>query len=238
MQAFKAQVTNKNTLVQMDNSTAVAYVKHMGGSQSEQCDLLAKKIWSWCILNGVWLSATFLPGVLNTLADKQSRHFHDRTEWTLDQVVFEQICESFDKCKPDIDLFASRINTKLRVFCSWRADPQAIAVNAFTVSLDYNLVYLFPPFSIIQQVLQKLEKEEVEAILVAPYWPTQVWFPTVLRLAITPPLPLPCRKGTVYLPHQPDQPHPLWKTLHLTAWRLSGKRSIHQGCRRLSPPFS
>ena len=230
LQTFEQSIRGKHVLLQMDNSTAVAYINHMGGSQSAQCDRIARKIWNWCINHGVWLSASFLPGVENTLADKESRQFNDRTEWALDQDVFNTICIHFDKAKPDIDLFASRINTKLPVFCSWRADPNALHVNAFSIAWNYNLVYLFPPFSVLHQVLQKVEKEEVEAIVIAPYWPTQAWFTTLLRLAVVPPLQLPKRKTTLYLPHQPDEPHPMWRKLQLTAWRLSGKHTRKQVC--------
>ena len=41
----------KLVLVQMDNSTAVAYMNHMGGAQSQMCNQLARDIWDWCIGN-------------------------------------------------------------------------------------------------------------------------------------------------------------------------------------------
>ena len=225
LQTFRAQIRDKHVLLQMDNSTAVAYMNHMGGAQSQVCNQLARDIWDWCIGENIWVTATFLPGIQNTLADTESRQFNDRTEWSLCQDVFNTICKHFDNSEPDIDMFASRLNTKLPKFCSWRPDPQAVAINAFTIAWDFNLLYLFPPFSILQQVLQKLRRERAEAILVAPQWPTQAWFSILLQLAISEPLPLPRRKEILYLPHQPTQKHPLWKDLRLMAWRISGKRS-------------
>jgi hypothetical protein len=227
LKSFQKVAAGRHILLQMDNSTAVAYLNHMGGSQSKSCNDIARDTWEWCITNNIWVSATFLPGVENFLADKESRVFNDRTEWALDQNVFDTICAHFN-VSPAIDLFASRLNNKLPLFCSWKADPEAVAINAFSIAWNYNLVYLFPPFSILQQVLQKLEREGTKAILVAPNWPTQVWFSTILRLADAPPFPLPCSKGTVFLPHQPDSHHPLWKRLDLMAWSLSGKHSENQ----------
>ncbi len=41
--------------------------------------MLARTIWKWCIQKQIWLSATYLPGVLNVEADKQSKLHHDNT---------------------------------------------------------------------------------------------------------------------------------------------------------------
>ena len=69
--------------------------------------------------------------------------------------MFKQIVSLFDK--PDIDLFASKINHKLSNYISWRPDPGAKAVDAFSINwlLTYN--YCFPPFSITLKVLQKIQ---------------------------------------------------------------------------------
>lgn len=225
LKAFKSHVRGKHVLLQMDNSTAVAYVKHMGGSQSQACDHLTRNIWEWCISHNTWLSAAFLPGKSNTIADNQSRKFNDRTEWSLSQNVFDEICAHFGHITPDIDMFASRVNKKLQTFCSWKPDPEAVAIDAFTLRWDYDLIYLFPPFSSIQKVLKKLEEEGAEALMITPFWTTQTWFPLLQRLAVLPPMRLPTRKTTIYLPHQPELVHPFWKKLNLTAWRLSGKPS-------------
>ena len=222
LQAFKDHIRGKHVLVEMDNNTAVSYIGKMGGSKSGSCNNLAKIIWTWCIEKQVWLTATFLPGIENTLADKESRSFNDRTEWALKQEIFESICRHFQE-RPEIDLFASRLNTKLPNFCAWRSDPNACAINAFTVAWNYNLTYLFPPFSVLAWTLQKLRQDQTDAIIIAPHWPTQPCFAMLLQLKTLEPLPLPCAKSTLYLPHQPDLVHPLWKKLKLMAWRISGK---------------
>ena len=53
----------------MDNSTAVAYINKKGGTHSVLCDALAVKIWQWAIPRNIWLSAAFIPGESNVVAD-------------------------------------------------------------------------------------------------------------------------------------------------------------------------
>ena len=51
---------------------------------------------------------------------------------------------------------------------------------------------MFPPFPLLSKVMQKLRSTQVaEVILVAPWWPSQSWFPHLLRLCVEHPLPLP-----------------------------------------------
>ena len=80
----------------------------------------------------------------------------------------------------------------------------------------------FPPFSVIQQVLQKISEEEATGLLVVPHWPTQTWWPYLMNTLIDFPLMLPRKEDTVYLPAQPQLLHPLHKKLQILACRLSG----------------
>lgn len=77
--------------LQLDNTTAVTYVNHMGGCRSLSCDTLAKSIWAWCIDRRIWVLATHLPGRYIVEAGTRSRKFNERTEWMLTQAVFKNI---------------------------------------------------------------------------------------------------------------------------------------------------
>lgn len=63
--------------------------------------------------------------------------------------------------KPDIDLFASRLNCQISCYFSWKPDNHAQAVDAFKQSrtICTNYMYIFPPFSVNGLVFQKIEKE-------------------------------------------------------------------------------
>ena len=57
--------------------------------------------------------------------------------------------------KPEIDLFASRLNHQFSRYISYKPDLDAEAVNAFTMSWSDVIFCAFPPFCIIPSVLQK-----------------------------------------------------------------------------------
>ena len=79
-------------------------------------------------------------------------------------------------------------------------------------------IYAFPPFSVIGRVLDKVIREKpTTMLLITPYWPTQAWFTTLLRLAKTHPIRLPVTPDLV-LSSLDNTIHPLWDRLHLTAW--------------------
>ena len=123
---------------------------------------------------------------------------------------------------PSIDLFASRINRKVPRYVSWRPDPGAQFVDAFSFSWSQEQFYAFPPFSLILRCLKKIEMEEGEGIIIVPVWPTQPWYPKLMSLLIDTPRLLPVTRGTLYLPSKPSQPHPMEGKLKLIACKLSG----------------
>lgn len=53
-------------------------------------------------------------------------------------------------------MFASRCNIKCKSFFAWKNDPEALAVDAFTVNWNsLGLFWAFPPFALILKVLKK-----------------------------------------------------------------------------------
>ena len=68
---------------------------------------------------------------LNVEADELSRglNLNEDLGWALDMDIFQEIVCRFGK--PDIVLFASRLNHKLEKYISFRPDLNAMAVDAF-----------------------------------------------------------------------------------------------------------
>ena len=92
------------------------------------CALLWR-ILSWCTRKQVTLIARHIPGWLNVTTDKLSRLGQTiQTEWSLHPEVFQAICSRWHQ--PQVDLFATRFNSKLPQFVSPVPDPQAWAVDA------------------------------------------------------------------------------------------------------------
>ena len=172
----------------------------------------------------VWVSAGHVPGKRNILAYYYSRKQNDAKEWAITKATFLKITDIFGY--PDIDLFASRTNHKVDLFVSWYPDPQSIGIDAFSVTwADYNLGYCFPPFSVVAQVIKKVRDEKATIILIAPFWHTQSWYPSIMPLLVDYPIVFQASRKNLYLPHQPNLSHPLKDKLHLMAVKLSGKSS-------------
>lgn len=136
------------------------------------------------------LSAVHIAGKNNVTADYLSRSFSDSTECKLNEYVFKDICEAL--FYPDIDLFASRLNKQIDSYVSWFFDPMAVTSDAFSISwTDFN-PYIFPPFSLIGRILQKLEEDKVrKAVLIVPKWVTQSWYRKLLERLTGNPIRLP-----------------------------------------------
>ena len=113
-----------------DNSTTVSCINKFGTSRSQECDFIRKEIWQWASISSIWLSPTHLPGIQSTEADFESRKYEIHTEWKLNESVLHLICRELG-FSPTIVLFATRINTQLRTFFSYRPDTNRAAVNAF-----------------------------------------------------------------------------------------------------------
>ena len=160
----------------------------------------------------LWVSAAHIPGTINIEADKQSRVLEDATEWKLNPALFHKIVEKFGK--PDIDLFPTRINKQLDRYVSWHPEPEAMAINAF--SLTWNNT-MFPPFSLVGQVLVKIYKDKTNVVIVVPDWSTQYWYTQLLQMTNQGPLYFQPSPRNLALPHKPSVNHPLCKKLQLIA---------------------
>ena len=134
--------------------------------------------------------------------------------------TFQQACDKL-QFSPNIDLFASRINHQIKPYVSYHPDPEALAVNAFHQTWVNHKFYAFPPFSIISQVLQKIQ-ECSEGLVLVPKWPTQTWWSAAMQMLVQPPVMLPKSETTLFLPSNPQERHPLHQSMSLVLCHLSG----------------
>ena len=131
LKAFRNQVKNKHVKILTDSITAMACIKNMGSQKSLQCDKVSLDIWNWCIKNDVWVSCNHIPGTTNE-ADRPSRKFEENLEWMLDKNIFVNICDKLEK--PCIDLFASKVNKQLPMYCAWKIDQNTKYIDAMSFS--------------------------------------------------------------------------------------------------------
>ena len=177
-------------LVSTDNTTVVAYIRHQGGTHST---VLPEEVWNilnLCLTHSIQLLVKHIPGRFNTLGDRMSRIDKSiSTEWSLNQEIANKIFQIMDF--PSIDLFATRLNHRLPLYVSPIPDQNALSIDA--ISMDWNRIhaYAFPPFHLIQTVINKIRISQYKIVLIAPLWPDRPWFPELLGLLVSPPVSLP-----------------------------------------------
>ena len=197
LKSFEHLCRDQIVLVATDNTTVVSYINKEGGMRSGSLCALLWRLLSWCHSRGIILRARHIPGRLNVIADKLSRHNQViQTEWSLSQQVFCLLFSSW--ALPQLDLFATRFNHKLPRFVSPVPDPTAWAVDALSISWENLDVYAFPPVSLLNQVVSKVMDQGCRRmVLIAPGWPNMTWFRDLVTLSVQIPFQLPLLKDLV-----------------------------------------
>ena len=230
---FHPQIRNRSVLVRTDNTTVVAYINRQGGTRLKRLWSLTRSLLEWCMKYRVSLQAVHLLGSQNSIADRLSRLRGSHTEWSLLPELATRLWSRVGL--PDVDLFASTANRKLRTFCALTPDPEVWAVDAFTVNWSPFVGYAFPPFSLVHRVLLKVEADDCPMfILIAPNWPGQIWYPLLLRLLAGIPYKFPVRPDLLSIP-ETGEFHPRPNVLHLTAWPLSANPWCRKAFRQRLP---
>ena len=143
LQSFCTGRSSVSVLLLMDNVTAIAFLNKVGGNYSHSLSDLAKEVWMWCIKTKITIHAEHLPASENIRVDWESRHLTDSSDWKLHRKVFLSLDKRLGPFS--IDLFASRTNIQLLLYCSWRPHPTALVVDALSISWRNHHPYMFPP---------------------------------------------------------------------------------------------
>lgn len=219
LKVFAKDLCYVDILLRIDNTTAICCINRMGSVQYPHLNKITREIWQWCETRNIYVFASYINSKENKEADTLSRKSFQDTEWELADYAFEKLTRTFGNF--EVDLFASRCNAKCETYVTWKIDPDAWAVDAFTVSWKNLNFYAFPPFILILKVLRKIITDQSEGVVVVPYWPSQPWFPLFKKLVCS---------SCIYF--EPDinlltspfrVPHNLHRTLGLLAAKLSGK---------------
>ena len=206
-------------MIATDNSTVVSYINKQGGTCSTSLLRLTVELLLWLESQDIVVRARHIPGCLNVIADHLSRPNQPiPTEWSLHPEIVKRIFRFWGT--PEVDMFATLSNSHLPRFMSPVPEPRVLAVDALSQDWQGRSMYMFPPFPLLSKVVQKLQSTQVaEVILVAPWWPSQPWFPHLLCLCVEHPLSLPYRQDLL---SQQDQKYISdGKSFHLHVWRLS-----------------
>ena len=210
LEFFAPLLQNSSVAVFADNSTAVAYLRNQGGTQSPLLNAIAQRILHWAESRQVTLAPQFIMGRHNVqiLGSK----------WTLKTEVFQELRKRWPVT---IDLFATSLNRQCSIYFSRFCDPNALATDALLQNWNGWQAYAFPPWSFIPAVLKKLwSSSGVLLTIVAPYWSQRPWFPDLLDLVVDGPVALPLSRDLLHQPHF-HRHHQGLSGLAPHAWRLS-----------------
>ena len=227
LRAFVDVLEGQHVRVLCDNTTAVFTINNMGTTKSTSCNAVVKEIWEFCKNHDIFITCTYIPGKENVVADKASRREYKQGEWMLRRDIFQTAMVAFD-FKPNLDCFATRANAQLPEYVSRYPDPFATHIDAFSFNWNPYNAYIFPPFSLINKVLQKLRVDQATAVCVFPHWTTQAWWPQLEQMMVATPLIIPPHKKNLVLPNKKEEIHPLHNKLGLIICKLSGICTDHE----------
>ena len=105
-------------------------------------------------------------------------------------------------CIPKLDVFASRCNHVVELYCSWKPDTKALPVDAFSIPWRRKF-YASLSFCMIGQALRRIKREQACGILIVPMWSTQHWFSKLSHMLTDFPIWLNSR--TAIISEQTDQ---------------------------------
>ena len=164
-----------------------------GGTRSPARNTVAQGILRWADSLRIRLAPPFISGVRIVLADSLSRpHLLPGSAWSLNMDVFRSLRRQWPVL---IDLCATSDNHRCSIYFSPYRVPLSAGTDALLKSWDGLLVYAFPPWSILPQLLAKLRVSHRTLLtLIAQYWPQRPWFVDLLQLSVSfsaprPPLP-------------------------------------------------
>ena len=216
LQHWAQMLPGHQVMIATDNSTVVSYINKQGGTHSPTLLRLTVELLLWLEAQNIIVGARHIPGCLNVIADHLSLPNQPiLTEWSRNRGTYLQ-----GSGTPEVDMFATLSNSHLPRFMSPIAEPRALAVDALSQDWQGRSMHMFPPFPLLNKVMQKLRSTQMaEVILVAPWWPSQSWFPHLLRLCVEHSLVLPYRRDLL---SQQDQKYISdGKSYHQHVWRLS-----------------
>ncbi len=212
--------TGQKMMVVTDNTTAVAYLNHQGGTRSRKLMDITSQIFQLLEDGNMTVRSRHIPGRLNKIADLLSRPSQViSTEWTLHPDIFQQVCRVWGT--PEVDLMATYMNAQLPVYVSPAPDPEASGEESLSTEWSWQFLYCFPPWAQISATLLKLQSlHNKTMILIAPMWPSKPWFPLLLSLLLDHPRRLPLTRDLLRMPINKERYYNL-ESLHLHAWLIS-----------------
>ncbi|KAA6365577.1 MAG: hypothetical protein EZS28_038897 [Streblomastix strix] len=173
----KFHQTQKNLRIQSlairsDNSTAVFDIRKWRASTSLIKEI--KQVHQTIEKLGIQIQITHLPGVKNEITDALSR-LQRAGDYKLKEKILKHACLQMN-LNPTIDLFSQNFNNLLPRFMSTTRGHGETAIDALNQTQKKELPWIHPPIPLLSAVLKKIREEQIEAMIIAPLWPGQIWY--------------------------------------------------------------
>ncbi|KAK9403183.1 ubiquitin carboxyl-terminal hydrolase 7-like [Crotalus adamanteus] len=184
---FHHRIRGRHVLALTDVASK-AHVNRQGGTRSRSLMSEARLLGSWAESNLASIRAEHISGEKNRQADFLSRSTIDPLEWGLYPDLFSEISQRFSQ--PALNLFPSSSNAQLSRYFSHYYFPGAEGTDALWTPWPEGLLYA-SPHPLIPVTIRKLLQEQVEMILMAPYWSQRPWFADLMNLSRSTPWKIP-----------------------------------------------
>ena len=141
--------------VHTDNTVAFFAINKQGSSRSLSVTLQVARLLDLQYSLDTRLIMFRIPGSLNVVADALSRPKANQTEWEIDPRDWRRLKALFPHL--EVDLMATPFNSTLPTFVSPFAHPSATSVDVhLTDWTQWKDVYIFPPPSMLQDLLPRI----------------------------------------------------------------------------------
>lgn len=221
LREFREVVLGQSVMVQSDNRTVVSYLRNQGGTKSIALLEMTRKILVLAQSLDATIHSFYLPGRYNSIADCLSRG-KVLPDWHIKSEITQKIFRKWGV--PQVDLFSSGQSNVVPVYVSIDAkDTQALFVNAFSRTWNFEMAWIFPPPPLIPRVLQHLNKSSGTFLIVVPRWETVFWRSDLKHRALGAPfLILNLKENLIDL--STNLPPPKVENLCLEVWKIRGGR--------------
>ena len=171
----------------MDKKAALSYLLRIGRTTNEHMIRLTKDIWHYLPNHNMAIKAEYLPSVLTTVVDRESRKKKtDSSEWLTHPKIFQEVYRLLDSLNTSICFPPMETTTSM-----YSPDPYSQGTDAMIQNWNIGLHFAFPPFSMISRVLLKIKQEFVSLlILIALVWSTQPCYSKLLNPCVREAVPM------------------------------------------------
>jgi hypothetical protein len=130
--------------------------------------------------NQIKIKAFHLRGIDNSTVDALSR-LSRAGDYSIKKEILDNTMKQL-KVELTIDAFSNRKNKRTKRFITINNDKLAEGRDGLQYPWTGETVLAHPPIPLIGRVLQKILKEKTTVVLIAPWWPAQYWWPTLMEM--------------------------------------------------------